>query len=90
MIFVSRAPKLVAVGAAIAALEILAVALSPADNLPGERWRSLLLPTVGALGLVAGALDVGLLLRLGRAAYARWLGSILIIIGVALLAIMVG
>jgi hypothetical protein len=89
---VSKARKLIAVGAAIVALEILAVSLFSPALVPGATsWSSSLpLLAAGALGLAAGALDVGLLLRLGRAAYVRSLGSILIIIGLVLLAIIVG
>ncbi len=86
------ARELITLGAAIAALEILAVVPpSPEPFYWESSWSSgLPLLTVRALGLAAGALVVGLLLRLGRVAYVRWLGSIVIIIGLALLAFIVG
>jgi hypothetical protein len=77
-------PRLRALGAVIAALLVLLVAMSP-TLLFGE--------TPTAFGLVltgASLLGVGLLVRRGRGAGVRALGTSLLIIGAVILALAVG
>ena len=72
------------VRAAVAALLILLVAISP-TFLFGEP-----LTPIGLIVLAASVFGVGLILRLGGRGEARTLGSILVVIGVVLLALGVG
>jgi hypothetical protein len=77
-------PRLRTVGALIAALLVLLVALSP---------TLLLGQSLSAFGLVltgASLLGVGLLVRSGGVASARALGTSLLIIGAVVLALAVG
>lgn len=77
-------PRLRTVGAAIAALLVLPVALSP-TLLFGQSLSAFALVLLGA-----SLLGVGLLLRWRGGADARTLGTILAMIGVLLLAFGVG
>jgi hypothetical protein len=77
-------PRLRTVGVAIAALLVLLVALSP-TLLFGQSLSAFGLVLTGASLLIGG-----LLLRWGGGANARTLGTILVIIGVVVLAFAVG
>jgi hypothetical protein len=92
MRIVSKALKLITIGAAVAALVLVAFEISTTRNqfLNYDNMAWFRLPGAGALGLAAGAMYVGTRLRRGRADYARWLGAGLIVIGLAVVALIVG